>query len=199
MFTSLGNSMILRGVLALAVGVTALAWPGVTVLALVILFAIYAFIAAGVEATIAFGSRTAMPVAGHLLLGLVDVVAGIVALSWPAATALVLVVMVGSWAVVTGGIEIAAGIRSGEIAGTRAMYVLGGLTSIAFGVVLFARPDVGALTLALLFGLFNLVSGTFLVARGIEVRKADKDAEKAVDQALAALGQPVQSRVHASV
>jgi uncharacterized membrane protein HdeD (DUF308 family) len=47
MFKSLSTSMILRGILAFAVGIVALAWPGVTVLALVILFAVFAFIAAG--------------------------------------------------------------------------------------------------------------------------------------------------------
>ena len=62
MFKSLSTSLIWRGILALAVGVMALAWPGVTVLALVILFAVYAFIAAGLEAMRAFASKTA---AGH--------------------------------------------------------------------------------------------------------------------------------------
>ena len=39
------------------------------------------------------------------------------------------------------------------------MFFLGGLVSVAFGVVLFARPGMGAISLALLFGLFNLISG----------------------------------------
>ena len=47
MFKSLSTSLIARGTLALAVGVIALAWPSVTVLALVILFAVYAFIEIG--------------------------------------------------------------------------------------------------------------------------------------------------------
>ena len=46
MFKSTSNSMIATGILAVIVGIIALAWPGVTVLALVILFAVYAFIAA---------------------------------------------------------------------------------------------------------------------------------------------------------
>ena len=66
---------ILRGILAVAVGIMALAWPQVTVLALVILFAVYAFIAAGLEAVRAFSSPAAGPVFGHLLLGLVDLAA----------------------------------------------------------------------------------------------------------------------------
>ena len=45
MFKSLSSSLIARGILAVVVGIVALAWPSVTVLALVILFALYAFIA----------------------------------------------------------------------------------------------------------------------------------------------------------
>jgi uncharacterized membrane protein HdeD (DUF308 family) len=83
MFKSLSTSLIARGIAALAVGVIALAWPQVTVLALVILFAVYAFTAAGLQAARAFSSATAGPVAGHLLLGLADLAAGIIALAWP--------------------------------------------------------------------------------------------------------------------
>src|SRR6266704_2554595 len=47
MFKSTSTSLILLGVLAIITGAVALAWPGVTILALVILFAVYAFIGAG--------------------------------------------------------------------------------------------------------------------------------------------------------
>ena len=79
--SSLSTSLILRGLLAIAVGIIALAWPKVTVLALVIVFAVYAFIAAGLQAMRAFSSRKAGPVFGHLLLGLVDLAAGVIALA----------------------------------------------------------------------------------------------------------------------
>lgn len=191
MLKSVGSSLIWRGVLALAVGAIAIAWPGVTVLALVVLFAIYAFVAAGLEAMAAFSSDKPKPVVGHLLLGLVDIAAGVIALAWPGATVLVLVLLVGSWAVVTGVIELVAGFRRGVVAGTRAMYILGGLMSVAFGVILFARPDIGALTIALLFGFFNLVSGTGMVIRGMEARAAAKE--------IAALTEPVQPKEKATV
>src|ERR1700761_4519397 len=171
MLKSLSTSLIMRGVLALAVGVIALAWPQVTVLALVILFAVYAFIAAGLQAMRAFSSRTAGPVFGHLLLGLVDLAAGVIALAWPGPTALVLVLIVGTWAVIAGAGERAAPFAAGEPAGTRALFILGGLVSIAFGVVLFARPNVGAVTLALLFGLFSLIYGVSQIVMGTQLRR----------------------------
>jgi uncharacterized membrane protein HdeD (DUF308 family) len=173
MLKSLGNSLILRGLLAVGIGVVAVAWPGVTVLALVVMFSVYAFVSAGLQAALAFGSRTAKPVIGHLLLGLIDVIAGVTALAWPGATAIVLVLLVASWAIVTGVIEIVTGFRSGEAAGTRAMFIVSGLISVVFGVVLSARPDMGAVSLALLFGLFNLVSGTSMLVNGIELRSAN--------------------------
>lgn len=180
MLKSLSNSLILRGLLALGIGAVALTWPGITVLALVVLFAISAFIAASFEASRAFSSRTAGPAFGHLVLGLVDVAAGVVALAWPVATALVLVLLVASWAMVAGVIQISAAFSRGETAGTRAMLVLGGLVSAAFGVVLFARPGMGAVTLALLFGLFNLISGSLMLVQGFELRRTEATVDSLV-------------------
>jgi uncharacterized membrane protein HdeD (DUF308 family) len=170
MFKSASTSLILLGVLAIIVGILALAWPGVTVFTLVVLFAVYAFIDAGLQAMYAFSSGTAGPVFGHLLLGLIDLAAGVVALVWPGPTALVLVLIVGIWAFVGGFFEIFAGFGYGETAGTRAMFILGGLVSVAFGVVLFARPGIGAVTLALLFGLFSLIYGISQITLGAQLR-----------------------------
>src|SRR5580692_5022315 len=112
---------------------------------------------AALELARAFSSRTAGPVIGHLLLALVDIAAGFVAVIWPGVTALVLVIVVAVWAFIGGFFELFAAFQSRETAGMRTTFVLGGLVSIAFGVVLGARPDVGAFTLALLFGLYSLI------------------------------------------
>ena len=69
MLKSLSTSLIVRGILAVIVGAIALAWPGVTVLALVILFAVYAFIAAGLQAARAFSSPGPSRCSGTCCLG----------------------------------------------------------------------------------------------------------------------------------
>ena len=183
MFKSLSTSLIFRGVLATIVGILALAWPGVTILALVILFAVYTFTDAGFEAMRAFSSRKAGRVVGHLLLGLADVAAGVIALAWPAPTALVLVLVVGFWAFFGGFFEVFSAFGSGETAGRRATYIITGVVWIAFGVVLFARPGLGAVTLAILFGLFNLISGATLITRGIEVRQTGRTLDSVLPKA----------------
>jgi uncharacterized membrane protein HdeD (DUF308 family) len=170
MFRSTSTSMIAVGVLAIIAGIVALAWPGVTVLVLVILFAVYAFSAAFTQGSRAFSSDGFGPVLGHLLLALVDIAAGVFALAWPGPTVLVLVYVVGFWAIFGGIAESFTAFAAGERAGTRVLFLLGGLVSVAFGVVLLARPGVGALTLALLYGLFALTYGVTQIAAGSQLR-----------------------------
>jgi uncharacterized membrane protein HdeD (DUF308 family) len=108
---------------------------------------------------------------------LVDLAAGVIALAWPAPTAFVLVIVVAAWALVGGFAEIAAGFGGGESAGTRAMFVIAGLVSVAFGVVLFARPGIGAVTLALLFGLYSMIYGFSQITAGVQARQLGKSVQ----------------------
>jgi uncharacterized membrane protein HdeD (DUF308 family) len=186
MFKSPSTPLILRGVLALIVGILALAWPGATVFALVVMFAVYAFTGAALQAVRAFSGGKAGPVIGHLLLGLVDIAAGAVALAWPLPTALVLVLVAGVWAAAGGFFEIFSAFTNGLTAGTRALDIVTGLLLLAFGVLLFARPGVGAVTFALLFGLFNLFYGIAQIMRGAEVRRLRRNVHAVGSHARAA-------------
>jgi uncharacterized membrane protein HdeD (DUF308 family) len=180
---SLSSSLLWRGLLAIAVGIVSVAWPNVTVGAIVVLFAVYAFIAAGTDAMRAFSSDRAGPVVGYLLLAALSVVAAIVALVWPGITALVLVIWVAAWAVVTGIVEVALTFRPGETAGERAMWVLTGLLSIVLGIVLFIRPGIGAVSLATVFGLFSIFHGVSAVVLSVQARKAASTARRLVSSA----------------
>ena len=95
----------------------------------------------------------------------------------------VLTLVVGVWAVMGGLLGIFAGFSPGETAGTRTMFILTGLIWVAFGVVLFAHPDAGAVTLALLFGLFSLIAGGTMITQGIELRRADKSLHSVTPEA----------------
>jgi uncharacterized membrane protein HdeD (DUF308 family) len=171
MLKSLSTPMILRGVLAIIVGILALVWPGITVLALVILFAVFAFMDAIFQGARAFSSGRAGPVLGHLLLSLIDIAAGVIAIAWPGPTALVLTIVVGVWAMVAGIYEFAAAFLRSETAGTRALLIITSVISVAFGAIVVDRPVLGAFTIALLFGLFCVSSGVTMIVQGNELRK----------------------------
>jgi uncharacterized membrane protein HdeD (DUF308 family) len=180
---SLSTSLLWRGLLAVAVGIVSVAWPGITVGAFVILFAVYAFIAAVTDTMRAFSSDKAGPVAGYLFLALLSAAAGVVALVWPDITAFVLVIWVGAWAMTTGIVEAALAFRQGESAGERAGWLLSGVVSIALAVVLFIRPDIGALSLATVFGLFTIVYGASSVVLSVRARKVKSAARRLVGAA----------------
>lgn len=118
---SLSTSLLWRGLLAGAVGIVSVSWPNITVGAFVILFAVFAFIAAATDTMRAFSSDKAGPVAGYLLLALLSAAAGVVALVWPGITVLALVIWVGAWALVTGIVEsaLATSTRSSPDLSTR--------------------------------------------------------------------------------
>ncbi len=175
---SISTSLLLRGLLAIAVGIVSVAWPNITIGAVVILFAIIAFLAAITDTMRAFSSDRAGPVAGYLLLAVLSAVAGIIALVWPGITALVLVIWVAAWALVTGIFEVALAFMRGETAGERAMWMLTGLVSIALGVVLFIRPDIGAVSLATVFGLFSIFYGVSALVLSFQARKLRTSAQR---------------------
>ncbi|MFL6124794.1 HdeD family acid-resistance protein [Actinophytocola sp.] len=156
---SYSSALLWRGLLAVVIGIVSVAWPGVTVGAVVLLFAVYAFVAAAADTMRAFSSDRVGPVVGYLLLAVLSLVAGVIAIAWPGITALVLTIWVAAWAVVTGVTEVAMAFQHRETTGERAMWGLTGLVSIGLGVVLFIRPDIGALSLATVFGLFSLFYG----------------------------------------
>jgi uncharacterized membrane protein HdeD (DUF308 family) len=163
MLKSLSTYLIVRGVLALIVGIVAVAWPGVTVYALVVLFAVYAFMDAVVQAVRAFSGVRTGAANARILIALVDVAAGVVAIAYPNITAVALVVIVAIWAIAFG---------AGETAGTRAWFVVAGLVSIAFGFVLVGRPDLGAVSLAVIYGIFSLAFGITEIVLGVQARRA---------------------------
>src|SRR5258705_402988 len=104
--------LALRGAIALAFGILALAWPGLTLLWLVALFAVYALLVGVVSLVGAIRNRrSAEDWWLVLLLGLVSAGAGVIAVLHPDLTALVLVLLMGANALVTGILDIAVAIR----------------------------------------------------------------------------------------
>jgi len=176
----LTRSLVWRGLLAVGIGAVSVIWPDITVGAFVILFAVAAFMTAIADAARAFSSDRVGPVFGYLILSLLSVAAGVVALVWPGPTAIVLTLIVGWWALITGLVEITMTFARGMTAGERAWWILSGLVSIAFAAVLFIKPDIGAESLAIVFGLYSIFYGIAALMTAHEVRNVDQTARRTV-------------------
>ena len=103
LFASRWWVVLLRGIIAIAFGVAAFAWPAVTVASLVLLFGWYAFIDGVFSLGTAIGGRRDREHRWWLVLeGIVGIWLGVVTLRAPAVTALMLVFFISIWAMTTG-------------------------------------------------------------------------------------------------
>jgi uncharacterized membrane protein HdeD (DUF308 family) len=179
MFTQLSSltrsRAALRGVLALVIGLVFLAWPGVTVGVAVALFAVFCFVDAVVASTRLFSSgRSAGDRILQVLRMVVDVAAALVAIAYPGPTAEVLTVIIGVYAIVIGILELAAsGGQLAEAAGSSGLAVLAGVLSIIVGVLLIIWPNIGVVTLAVLFGAYLAAYGIVLLVSAVMAPKGE--------------------------
>ncbi|HLY13131.1 MAG TPA: HdeD family acid-resistance protein [Candidatus Limnocylindrales bacterium] len=151
----------IRGVAAIAFGVLAFVWPGLTLLVLVTLFAAYMLID-GVALLVSL--RRAEPATtGHRLtvavMGILGVAVGIATIFWPGITALALLYLVAFWAITLGLTQVIAAIRLRREISGELWFVIGGLLTIAFGVLILAFPGTGLLSLIWLVGIWAIVFG----------------------------------------
>jgi uncharacterized membrane protein HdeD (DUF308 family) len=164
-------SLVIRGVAAILLGILAFAAPGITLTALVFLFAAYALVNGVMSLAGALRAAGAQQRWGSLLLeGIVGILAAVVTVVWPAITVLSFVYVVSAWAVITGAMEIAAAIRLRKHIHGEWLLVLAGVISVLFGGLLAVMPIAGAVVLALWVGVYAIVFGVTLVALGFRLR-----------------------------
>ncbi|MGB2931020.1 MAG: HdeD family acid-resistance protein [Methyloceanibacter sp.] len=176
----------LRGLLGIAFGLICLLVPAAAILALVLLFSAYML----VDGVLAIVSGIKAARSGErwgllILEGVVDLAAGAVAFLWPAITAVVFVLLVAVWALISGALMLAAAF-SLKLEHGRWWLALGGIASLIFGIVLIIAPAVGAVVLtwwigayALIFGVLLLVLAFQLHARREEHKREAPGAAKA--------------------
>ncbi len=164
-------ALALRGLFAVLLGIMAFAWPGITLGALVLLYGAFV-LADGIFAIVAalVGRTQSMPWWALLLEGVTGIAVGLLTFFWPGITALVLLYLIASWALVTGAFEIAAAIRLRKEVHGEWLLALSGVLSILFGLALVVNPGAGALAVIWLIGAYAIASGVLLIVLGFKLR-----------------------------
>ncbi len=168
---------LLRGVIWIAFGIMLFTQPGVSLATLMLLFGAFV-LADGIGTVItAFGGRGEHENWWVLLLaGLAGIGIGLLTFYNPAITALTLQLLIAMWAVSTGLLQIVAAIRLRKEIQGEFWLVAAGLLSVAFGVLLVARPVAGALAVLWFIGGYAVAFGVALIALALRVRGFAKRA-----------------------
>lgn len=169
----------LRGGFAVLFGLLALIWPGATVLALAILFGVYAIFDGVGGLMQAFRPGDAAHRVAYAVLGVLGIVAGALVLVWPDITVLLLALLVGFWAIFTGVTEIIAAIRLRKQIEGEAFLIAAGALSLLAGILIVINPIAGAFGIALLVGVYALLYGVMLLVLAFRLRKLAKTTEPA--------------------
>ena len=168
------NMFLFRGIAALVFGIVALVWPGLTVLALVVLFGIFAIISGITAVATSLQNRDVHGWGVLLFEGILWLLAGVVAMVWPGVTALSFLYLLAVWAVITGILELIAPLSFPMSDGRGVLMVLSGLVSIVFGIIIAVQPVSGLLAVTWLIGIYAIVFGILHLVAYFEARSVSR-------------------------
>jgi uncharacterized membrane protein HdeD (DUF308 family) len=161
-----------RGLLGIVIGLLVLTWPGASLAVILAMLGIYLFFD-GIFALVATfhaaqDKRTWWP---YLLEGLLSIGVGILTFSRPTVVALALLLLISVRCLITGGVELSSASALHKATGESQWALwLGGLASIAFGILLVIRPFAGIAALVWLVGIYALVFGVMALITAFRVR-----------------------------
>jgi len=164
--------LLLRGIAAIIFGILAFAWPGITLLSLVILYGAYALVDGVLSIAAAVGGGGgATPRWWLAVVGLLGIAAGLLTFFWPQITALVLLMFIGAWALIHGVFEIIGAIRLRKEIDNEWMLILSGALSVVFGAAMLIMPGAGALALIWVIGAYSIIFGILFVGFAFRLKK----------------------------
>jgi uncharacterized membrane protein HdeD (DUF308 family) len=169
--------VVLEGILGIVFGILALVYPGITLVTLAILFAIWAIVSGVVQ--IVEGWRVAehrgrsWPFA---VMGVLAIVAGIIALVVPGITILGFAILLGAWLLVKGVLEIYTAWRIREEVSGEWLLALAGALGIIAGLIILAMPVVGVIFTVALVASWAIVGGIVAIVLGWRLRSLGKRA-----------------------
>ncbi|WP_428536332.1 HdeD family acid-resistance protein [Rhodopila sp.] len=163
-------AIVLRGGIAVLFGIVALAAPRAVLLSLAFFFGIYLLIDGVIGLA---GSVRAVAAHRHwgalLAEAVLNVIMGLIALVLPGAAVLAFVLLMAAWALISGGLMLAAAVKLHASHG-RWWLGLGGVVSMLWGVLLVLAPMLGAVVVTWWLGAYAIIFGISLLACGWRLR-----------------------------
>jgi uncharacterized membrane protein HdeD (DUF308 family) len=148
-----------NGALSVALGVAIIVWPGISLYALVIVFGAYVLARGVIGLGAAFSGAIGSGRGWLIVSSLAAIAVGVLVFLWTGMSALALLYVIASYAIVLGIVAIGGAFWLPLDGGDSVLLALTGFLSILFGAVMFAKPGAGALALLALIAAYALISG----------------------------------------
>jgi uncharacterized membrane protein HdeD (DUF308 family) len=162
--------LIARGLAAIVFGILAFAMPGLTVLTLAIVWGAYAIVDGVFAMSYGFRGKGTRRWA-YVIIGLIGVIAGLVAFFWPNETALVLVLIIGFWMLGIGIFEIVYAIQFRRAIAHPWAVGISGLLSALVGLFIIVFPGAGALSLIWVIAVYAILYGILMIVAAFQLRR----------------------------
>jgi len=160
---------LIRGLLFILLGVYMIANPVGTYAALGFVFGLVILLAGIAELLHAYQDRGAANRGWHLVIGLIDVIIGIVLMAHLLASADVLRIIVGIWFVVKG---ISMFSFSGRL-GRSWIITLGAIITLLLGILILFDPAFGAAAIVLWTAIAFIITGVFNCALAFRMKRIE--------------------------
>ena len=161
--------LVLRGITATFLGVLTLISPGLVLLTLILMWAVYILVDVALAGAVFHrGIATATSAWWLTMTGLVSI-AGVAALAWPALTGRLPLVLIAAWAIAVGAIQTWGALKLREDISGEWLLGFRGLVSILLGFIVLASPGADGLALAGLFAIFIILFGLSEIGLALEV------------------------------
>lgn len=165
------------GIITVAIGIAALAWPGRTLIVVAVLFGaqlivmgIFRFVAASVSDDLSGGNRVLLA-----LLGVLSLIIGLYAVRHILITLLALALLLGIFWVVSGTVELFTALSHREMQ-SRGWTAFMGILSVLSGIIVLAYPGISLLVLAVVLSIWLLVFGVMEISLAFRIRSLARRA-----------------------
>lgn len=163
---------LLRGIFGVLIGLLALFLPGITFTTFVIFLGAFLFVSGVFDVITAVNSRKTMDSwSWYLVSGILGIAIGLLTLYNAFATALAFLYLVSFWLIVAGVFEIVIAIRMRREIKGEGWYIVGGLLTVLFGIMIMVNPVAGAITLTIILGVYAIIFGILLIYLSVRLRK----------------------------
>lgn len=157
--------MLLRGVIAVILGIVLLIWPHPTLGIFRVLFVAYALVDGTVAAVTAIRNATAKePWIRRALEAAIAIAAAIVVWVWPHIALAVLGYLIGAALVLRGIVQIVGVLKIPATEPIRSWLMVGGIVSLIAGTVFLFSPRAGLNLFVWMLAAYGLLFGVILIA-----------------------------------